>query len=51
MYFWEDTWFRRAPLPVQFWEFYYICNEKTKTLVVVWVDRELRLFLELSLQV
>jgi hypothetical protein len=36
--FWEDTWFGIAPLAVQFWELYCICNDKTKTL-----DRELRL--------
>jgi hypothetical protein len=41
--FWEDTWFGTAPLAVQFWDLYCICNEKTKTLAEVWVDRELRL--------
>jgi hypothetical protein len=30
-------------LTVQFWELYCICNEKTKSLAEVWVNRELRL--------
>jgi hypothetical protein len=42
IHFWEDTWFGSAPLAVQFWELYSICNEKTKTLAEVWVDKELR---------
>jgi hypothetical protein len=41
--FWDDTWFGTAPLVVQFWELYCICNEKTKSLAEVWVNRELRL--------
>jgi hypothetical protein len=41
--FWEDIWLRTAPLAIQFWDLYYICNQKTKTLAEVWVDRELRL--------
>jgi hypothetical protein len=41
--FWEDTWFGTAHLAVQFWDLYCICNEKTKTLAEVWVNRELRL--------
>jgi hypothetical protein len=41
--FWEDTWFGTAPLAMQFWNLYYICNEKTKTLAGVRVNRELRL--------
>jgi hypothetical protein len=28
--FWEDTWFGSAPLAVQFWGLYYLCNEKNK---------------------
>jgi hypothetical protein len=42
IHFWEDTWFGSVPLAVQFWELYSICNEKTKTLAEVWVDKELR---------
>jgi hypothetical protein len=41
--FWEDTWFGTASLAVQFWNLYCICNEKTKTLAEVRVNRELRL--------
>jgi hypothetical protein len=41
--FWEDIWLRTAPPAIQFWDLYYICNQKTKTLAEVWVDRELRL--------
>jgi hypothetical protein len=41
--FWDDTWFGTAPLVVQFWDLYCICNEKIKTLAEVWVDRELKL--------
>jgi hypothetical protein len=41
--FWENTWFGYAPLAVQFRDLYKICNEKTKTISEVWVDRELRL--------
>jgi hypothetical protein len=35
--FWEETWFGTAPMTVQFWELYCICNEKTRTLAEVWV--------------
>jgi hypothetical protein len=41
--FLEDIWFGIAPLAIQFWELYCICNEKTKTLAEIWVERELRL--------
>jgi hypothetical protein len=41
--FWEDTWFGFAPLAVQFWDLYYVCNEKTKTIAEIWVEGELRL--------
>jgi hypothetical protein len=41
--FWEDTWFGSAPLVVQFWDLYCVCNEKTKTDAEVWVQGELRL--------
>jgi hypothetical protein len=30
IHFWEDTWFGTAPLAVQFWELYCICNEKSR---------------------
>jgi hypothetical protein len=40
--FWEDTWFGSAPL-VQFWDLYKIFNEKTKTILEVWIDGKLRL--------
>jgi hypothetical protein len=39
----EDIWFGTAPLAVQFWELYCVCNEKVKTLAEIWVERELRL--------
>jgi hypothetical protein len=41
--FWEDTWFGSAPLAMQIWDMYKICNEKTKTVSKVWVNGELRL--------
>jgi hypothetical protein len=41
--FWNDIWFGTAPLAVQFWELYCICNEKAKTIAEVWVEKELRL--------
>jgi hypothetical protein len=40
--FWEDTWFGTAPLAVQFWELYCICNEKSKKIADIWVQGELR---------
>jgi hypothetical protein len=40
--FWEYTWFGTAPLALQFWELYYICNEKAKKIADVWVKDELR---------
>jgi hypothetical protein len=40
--FWEDSWFGSVPLAVQFWELYYVCNEKTRTMTELWVDGELR---------
>jgi hypothetical protein len=43
IHFWEDTWFGIAPLAVQIWDLYCICNEKTSTLAAVWVRGELRL--------
>jgi hypothetical protein len=43
VWFWEDTWFGSAPLAVQFWDLYTICNEKTKIVAEVWVNGELRL--------
>jgi hypothetical protein len=41
--FWEDTWFGSAPLAVQSWDLYCVCNEKTKTVAEIWVQGELRL--------
>jgi hypothetical protein len=32
--FLEDTWFGTAPLAVQFWELYCICNEKSKKMLM-----------------
>jgi hypothetical protein len=43
IHFCEDTWFGIAPLAVQIWDLYCICNEKTSTLAAVWVRGELRL--------
>jgi hypothetical protein len=43
VHFWEDTWFGTTPLVVQFWDLYSICNEKTKTVVEVWVHEEIKL--------
>jgi hypothetical protein len=37
--FWEDTWFGFVPLVVQFWDLYCVCNEKTKTITEIWVQR------------
>jgi hypothetical protein len=31
IHFWEDTWFDTAPLAVQFWDLYRICNEKQRS--------------------
>jgi hypothetical protein len=33
--FWEVIWFGYAPLVVQFWELYCICNEKVKTIAEI----------------
>jgi hypothetical protein len=41
--YWEGAWSGSAPLTVQFWELYYVCNEKSKTLAEVWAKGELRL--------
>jgi hypothetical protein len=41
--FWEDTWFGSAPLTVQFWKLYCVCNKKTRYMLELWVDGELRL--------
>jgi hypothetical protein len=41
--FWEDTWFGSAPLAVQFWGLYCLCNEKTKTVTEVVCNGEIRL--------
>jgi hypothetical protein len=41
--FWEDTWVGTAPLAVQFWELYCICNEKTKVVSEVLGEGEIRL--------
>jgi hypothetical protein len=41
--FWEDTWFGTAPLAIQFWDLYCMCNENVKTIAEVWVNKELRL--------
>jgi hypothetical protein len=38
IHFWEDTWFGTAPLAVQFWELYCICNEKSRKIADIWVD-------------
>jgi hypothetical protein len=43
IHFWEDTWFSTTPLAVQFWDLFYICNEKTKTITEILVDGEVRL--------
>jgi hypothetical protein len=43
IHFWEDTWFGTAPLAVQFWDMYTICNKKSKKFSKIWVDGELRL--------
>jgi hypothetical protein len=41
--FCEDIWIGTAPLAVQFWELYCICNEKTEVVADTWVDGELKL--------
>jgi hypothetical protein len=41
--FWEDIWVGTAPLAIQFWELYCICNEKIKVVADTWVEGELRL--------
>jgi hypothetical protein len=33
--FWEVIWFGHAPLAVQLWELYCICNEKVKTIAEI----------------
>jgi hypothetical protein len=43
VHFLEDTWFGTAPLAVQFWKLYSICNEKTETIAEVCVNEEIRL--------
>jgi hypothetical protein len=43
IHFWKDTWFGTAPLVVQFWDMYTICNKKSKKFSEIWVDGELRL--------
>jgi hypothetical protein len=42
VHFWEDNWFRTAPLAVQFWKLYSICNEKPKTIVKICMNGKLR---------
>jgi hypothetical protein len=41
--FCEDTWVGTAPLAVQFWELYCICNEKTKFVSEVLGEGEIKL--------
>lgn len=41
--FWEDTWFGTAPLAVQFWNLFCICNQIGKTLAEIWDEVELKL--------
>jgi hypothetical protein len=41
--FWEDIWWGIAPLAEQFWDMYYICHEKTRTIAQIWVVGEFRL--------
>ena len=41
--FWEDTWFGTAPLAVQFWDLFSICNQIGVTLASVWDGAEIKL--------
>jgi hypothetical protein len=41
--FWEDTWFGTAPLAVQFWDLYSICNQVGIPLAQVWDGVEVQL--------
>ena len=41
--FWEDTWFGTAPLTVQFWDLFSICNQTGVTLASVWDGAEIKL--------
>jgi len=41
--FWEDTWFGTAPLAVQFWDLFSICNQTGVTLASVWDGAEIKL--------
>ena len=41
--FWEDTSFGTAPLVVQFWDVFSICNQIGAPLSEVWVNGEVRL--------
>lgn len=38
--FWEDSWFGNAPLVVQFWDLFCICNQTGVTLARVWDGNE-----------
>ena len=41
--FWEDNWFGNAPLTVQFWDLFCICDQKGVTLSEVWDGSEVKL--------
>ena len=39
--FWEDIWHGNAPLATQFWDLYFLVNEKIRLLLICGMGRSL----------
>lgn len=40
--FWEDIWHGNAPLATQFWDLYFLVQEKNKTITELWDGDDLK---------